>query len=87
MAAAKNAVQRNSTNLSGVDDLLAMEKGSATAVAERLTTEGAEPCSRQLVEYWVSRGYVTGTWAPLVRKIYGIPLHKLNPKIYPADAA
>lgn len=68
--------------MSGVDDLLALEDGKASAVAATLTS-GERKCSRQLVEYWKSVGYVTGTWAPLVNSKYGIPLHKLNPRIYP----
>jgi hypothetical protein len=72
--------------MTGVEKLLAAEKGSASAVAARLTSPSRK-CSRQLVEYWVKQGYVTGTWAPAVNSAYSIPLHELNPTIYPQTTA
>jgi hypothetical protein len=68
--------------MTGVEKLLDKESGSATAVAAKLTEPDRE-CTRQLVEYWAKRGYVTPTWAPVVNRVYGIPLHELNPSIYP----
>lgn len=67
---------------SGVDELISIG-GSPAAIAVALSSED-RLCSRQLVEYWVKRGYVTGTWAPRVNEVYRIPLHRLNPTIYPA---
>lgn len=67
--------------MTGVEELIS-KCGSPAEVAAKLTTP-ERPCSRQLVEYWVKRGYVTGTWAPLVTRAFGVPLHKLNPAVYP----
>lgn len=67
---------------SGVEKLLAAAGGSPSAVAKRLSTPERR-CSRQLVEYWLHRGYVPGTWAPLVAEEFDIPLHELNPRVYP----
>jgi hypothetical protein len=36
-----------------------------------------------MVEYWDRRGYVPGTWALIVAEEFGVPLHELNPTIYP----
>lgn len=78
--------------MTGVEKLLAQEGADKTtaaqarAVAEKLTEAGRE-CSRQVVEHWVAAGYVPGKWAPLVNSIYRIPLHELNPSIYPKSAA
>jgi hypothetical protein len=66
--------------MTGVQKLL--ERESAAAIAARLTDEDRQ-CSRQLVEYWAERGYVTPKWARVVNSVYGIPLHELNPAIYP----
>lgn len=68
---------------SGVQKLLAAESGSATAVARRLSKHRA--CSRQLVEYWVTRDYVPGSWAPVVAREFDIPLSELNPRVYPGS--
>lgn len=68
--------------MSGVQELLSREEGSAAAVAAKLTSP-ERPCSRQLVEYWAKVGYVTPTWAPVVAQRYSIPLHRLNPAVYP----
>lgn len=70
------------TPAAGVTRLLQLEGGKASAVAEKLSSP-ERSCSRQLVEYWVKKGYVTGTWAPLVYQVYRIPLHELNPAVYP----
>lgn len=67
----------------GIEKLLqSVEGNTATAVAKRLT-EGGRECSRQIVEYWVKQGYVPGKWAPAVEQEFGIPLHELNPSVYP----
>jgi hypothetical protein len=71
--------------MTGVDELL-KKGGSTTAVAARLSTDERR-CSHQLVQYWKEQGYVTPRWAPVVNRVYGIPLHKLNPAIYPKSAA
>lgn len=68
--------------MTGVDKLLEAAEGSATVVAARLSTP-ERACKRQHVEYWVKQGHVPGTWAPLVQQVFGIPLHELNPTIYP----
>lgn len=68
--------------MTGVEKLIKAAGGSPKAVADALTNEGHE-CSRQLVEYWKEQGYVTPRWAPIVYTKYGIPLHELNPSIYP----
>jgi hypothetical protein len=67
---------------SGLDKLLEAGGGSAAGVAARLHSQ-KRPCLRQHVEYWVRRGYVPGTWAPAVAKEFNIPLHELNPQVYP----
>lgn len=72
--------------MTGVEKLLAAEKGSATAVAAKLTTD-ARKCTRQLVEYWLEQGYVTPKWATAAHQAYGVPLHELNPAVYPQNAA
>lgn len=68
--------------MTGIEKLLKAADGSPTAVAQRLDSE-ARPCRRQHVEYWIKQGYVPGTWAPSVERAFGIPLHELNPEIYP----
>ena len=70
----------------GIEKLLEKENGSASAVAAKLTDED-RTCTRQLVEYWKEQGYVTPKWAPHVNRVYRIPLHELNPSIYPKSAA
>ncbi len=72
--------------MTGVEKLLKKEADSASAVAARLSDEQRK-CTRQLVEYWLEQGYVTPKWAPVVNRTYGIPLHELNPAIYPKSAA
>jgi hypothetical protein len=72
--------------MTGVEKLLEKEGGSTSAIAAKLS-DPARTCSRQLVEYWRGQGYVTGKWAPVVNRVYGIPLHELNPLIYPQTAA
>lgn len=69
-------------SMTGVEKLL--KKGSATAIAQRLSDK-ERTCTRQLVEYWAEQGYVTPKWAPIVYRAYGIPLHELNPAIYPQE--
>ncbi len=65
---------------------LVEREGSAKVIAAKLT-EAGKTCSRQVVEHWARNKYVPGKWAPLVNKIYRIPLHDLNPNIYPKNAA
>lgn len=78
--------------MTGIEKLLAKESSAetvaakATLIAAKLTENGKE-CSRQVVEHWVANGYVPGKWAPLVNRIYRIPLHDLNPSVYPKSAA
>lgn len=72
--------------MTGIEILLQKESGSTSAIAAKLSTPD-RPCTRQLVEYWADRGYVTPKWAPAVNRAYGIPLHELNPAIYPQDSA
>lgn len=77
-------------SMTGVEKLLEKEAGSASAIAARLNEaapSAGKPCSRQLVEYWAKQGYVTGKWAPVVNRVYEIPLYELNPAIYPQSAA
>jgi hypothetical protein len=71
--------------MSGIQKVLAAEAGSATAVAAKIS-EPERRCTRQVIEHWVRNGYVPGKWAPRVNAVYGIPLHELNPHIYPAAA-
>lgn len=71
--------------MTGIEKLIERE-GSPRLVAEKLTAEGT-PCSRQVVEHWVTAKRVPGRWAPLVNRVYRIPLHELNPTIYPKSAA
>lgn len=70
--------------MTGVEKLL--EHGTPTEIAARLTSED-RPCVRQTVEYWGAKGYVPGTWAPIVAREFSIPLHELNPVIYPREVA
>lgn len=72
--------------MSGIQKLLERESGSPSAVAATLSDED-RTCTRQLVEYWVDQGYVTPKWAPIVNRVYGIPLHELNPAIYPESVS
>lgn len=79
--------------MSGIAKLLAKERDAesvaakATQIAKKLTAAG-KPCTRQVIEHWVKAGRVPGTWAPLVNKLYRIPLHELlNSDIYPKSAA
>lgn len=71
--------------MTGIEKLVEKE-GSASAIAEKLASAGRK-CSRQVVEHWVNNGYVPGKWAPLLNRIYRVPLHELNPTIYPKSAA
>jgi hypothetical protein len=68
--------------MTGIEKLLKAANGSPTKIAQQLDSPG-RPCKRQHVEYWVEQGYVPGSWAPTVTQKFGIPLHELNPKIYP----
>lgn len=68
--------------MTGIALVLTAAKNSPTEVARKVSTPES-PCSRQLVEYWIRKGYVPGVWAPRVHEVYGVPLHLLNPKIYP----
>lgn len=70
--------------MTGVEKL--QKKAKPSEIAEALTAQGRE-CSRQRVEHWLKNGYVPGKWAPLVNRVYRIPLHELNPSIYPKSAA
>jgi hypothetical protein len=68
--------------MTGVEKLIEVAGGSPSALAAKLTDSGHK-CSRQLVEYWADRGYVTPRWAQIIHSHFGIPLHDLNPTIYP----
>jgi hypothetical protein len=72
--------------VSGVSKVLEAAGGSATEVARRVATD-EKPCKRQDVEYWVKKGYVPPRWAPLVSKAFSVPLHELNPNVYPQEHA
>ena len=78
--------------MTGIEKLLAKEKdgettaAKATLIAAKLSESGRS-CTRQVIEHWVAAGHVPGKWAPLVNRIYRIPLHELNPSIYPKSAA
>lgn len=80
------AVKALSSSMTGIEKLLKKEAGSTSAIAAKLTSDD-RPCSRQLVQYWVKQGYVTGKWALAVNQKYDVPLHELNPSIYPKSAA
>lgn len=71
---------------SGLDIILAACENKPAIVASRLSTPERE-CSRQNVEYWIRQGYVTPGWAPRANLVFGVPLHKLNPRVYPPVAA
>lgn len=71
--------------MTGVQKLL--KNGTPTEIAAALSAAHDRKCTRQLVEYWDEQGYVTPKWAPLVNRTFGIPLHELNPTIYPQDSA
>lgn len=66
--------------MTGIDKLL--KNRTPTEVAAALTDD-KRICTRQLVEYWAGKKYVTPKWAPVVHRVYGIPLHELNPDVYP----
>jgi hypothetical protein len=67
--------------MTGVEKLI-KAAGSSTAVAKKLTDSGHK-CTHQLVQYWRTQKYVTPRWAPIVSNEFGIPLHELNPDVYP----
>ncbi len=78
--------------MTGIEKLLAKEP-SADSIAAKATLIAAKigdkehPCSRQVIEHWIKDGRVPGKWAPRVNRVYRIPLHELNPSIYPKSAA
>ncbi len=72
--------------MNGVKKLLKLGNGSPSAVAAKLSQPDRE-CTRQLVQYWEKQGYVTPQWAPRVNAVYGVPLHELNPTVYPKSFA
>ncbi len=72
--------------MNGVKKLLKLGNGSPSAVAAKLTDTERE-CSRQLVQYWLKQGCVTPQWAPRVHEVFKIPLHELNPDVYPKSFA
>jgi hypothetical protein len=67
--------------MTGVEKLL-KAGGNPSKIAKKLSEYGDE-CSRQNVEYWRKVNRVPGLWAQTVQKAFGIPLHELNPDIYP----
>jgi hypothetical protein len=72
------------------EKLLSKEKAETTAakatlIAEKLTAAGGKKCTRQMVEHWVRNGRVPGWWAPVVNRVYRIPLHDLL--TFPQSAA
>lgn len=69
----------------GLQKVLAAADESPSKVAARLHTD-ERPCQRQHVEYWIKQGYVPPTWAPLVAQEFDVPLHELNPQVYPEPA-
>jgi len=71
--------------MTGVEKLL-KKGGSPQKIATSLTDDDKE-CTRQLVEYWREKGYVTPKWVLPVSKTYGIPPHELNPTIYSKSVA
>lgn len=78
--------------MTGIEKLLAKEKTAPTTAAKATLigaklTENGKDCSRQVVEHWARQGHVPGKWAPLVNRVYRIPLHELNPSVYPKSAA
>lgn len=68
--------------MTGIEQVLSAANDSPTEVARRVTTPD-RPCKRQHVEYWVRQGYIPGVWAPRVHEVFGVPLHTLNPNLYP----
>lgn len=67
--------------MTGVEKLL---KGRTLAeVAAALSQADKRTCSRQLIQYWREQGCITPKWALTVHRVYGIPLHELNPEVYP----
>lgn len=68
--------------MTGIEKVLEAEQKSPSAVAAKLTN-GKNVCTRQLVQYWAGKGYVTPNWAVRVSEVYGVSLHDLNPTIYP----
>lgn len=76
------AIVRGMTAI-GISKVLAAAEGSPSKVAARVSTE-ERPCQRQHVEYWIKQGYVPPSWAPSVAVEFDVPLHELNPKVYPA---
>ena len=71
--------------MSGIKKVLKASGGSPTKVAEMVSTD-KRPCLRQHVEYWVKQGYVPTNWTLRVAEVYGVPLHELNSKVYPAPS-
>lgn len=78
--------------MTGIEKLLSKEP-SAESIAAKAALIAAKisdkerTCTRQVIEHWIAAGQVPGKWAPRVNRVYRIPLHELNPSIYPKSAA
>jgi hypothetical protein len=78
--------------MTGIEKLLSKESSAesiaakAALIAAKISDED-HACTRQVIEHWIREGRVPGKWAPRVNRVYRIPLHELNPSIYPKSAA
>lgn len=57
--------------------------GGAAIGAEKITSLSGRECSRHLLQKWMVNG-IGVPWHPFVHKVSKIPLHELDPDIYPA---
>ena len=74
------------TGTPGLNRLLSITGFSASRIAHELTTH-ERPITKQHVQYWIRRGYVPGCWCREVHERWEIPLHDLNPHVYPEPEA
>jgi hypothetical protein len=66
--------------MTGVEKLI--KKGGTPSEIAALLNSDDGGCTRQLVQYWLKKGYVTPKWVLTVNRHFGIPPHELNPTIY-----
>jgi hypothetical protein len=58
------------------------QMGGDTRAAEKIAEMSGRPITRERVAKWKVNGIATG-WHPAVHMLTGIPLHELEPEIYP----
>jgi hypothetical protein len=71
--------------MTGIEKVLKAVGGSPSALAAAVSTK-ERTCTRQNVQYWVRQGYVPSGWARRVGEVFDVPLHELNPAVYPGPS-